>query len=303
MTTVELMARPIEKAGERELSRLYLAALTAQARGQDAIDLWNEFGRTLTRVLALQHLMGRVNAAATVGLRKLPPPPPFKTTEFAAYAEEEGILTKPFTAALNWFLDKVPNVRRVVDKMLPAAKAKAFWVTGVESTEALNRIKMKLAKPLAAEPGGLVEFAQSEQVATGLALARLETVYRTNVMSALNQGGMEQMTSPEIRPAVALIRFNAIHDTRTRGAGDNPGRHLQMDGFLESPDHQIWSRITPPGGYNCRCNTSPIGWLTAERMGLANDGHLLQSALDDHNRRQWEIINAREYPDSGFGGN
>ena len=303
MTSTELIFRRLEHAGMRDLSRLYLAALTKQAKGEpDAAD-WEEFHRVLTRVFILSHMFGRVDAVAKVRL-KVPDGEVFKAGEFAAYAEPDGLLTGPFISAINWFMGKVPNIRRVVDQLLPAARKRAFWVTGVEQREALERIQQRLSRPLAAEGGGMSEFIHAETAATGLAEARLETVYRTNTQGALAEGSMEQMRSPEMREGVALVQLNEIHDSRTRGNphGKYPdqGRHWQMDGFVESPEHPIWQKITPPNGYQCRATLSPMTWLTAERTGLARAGELLQSAIDRRNAGKWKIIDAGEYPDPGF---
>jgi uncharacterized protein with gpF-like domain len=62
----------------------------------------------------------------------------------------------------------------------------------------------------------------------------------------------------------------------------------------------VWKRITPPLGFQCRCTISPLTWLTAERMHLAKNGALIQSALDRRNARQWKLIESGQIPDPGF---
>ena len=300
MTQSQAILARLEARGRTELSAAWFAALTAQAKGLPATAEWEEFTKTMTRVLVLSHLAGRLGVVNAVRV-KTAQEQPFRRHEFATYAESPNLLTGPFVSAINWFMGKVPNVGRLADTLLPAARSRAFWVTGVESAEALAGIQQKLAKPLAAEGGGLSEFIHS-QAATGLAEARLETVFRTNLQGALAGGQRDQMLSPEMRSAVALMQLNEVHDKRTRGAPgtDNPGKHWQMDGFVEAPDHPIWERITPPNGYNCRGGLSPITWLTAERAGWAKDGKLIQAAIDKANAKRWEIINAGEYPDPNF---
>lgn len=305
MTAAELIHRRIETAGQRELSRLYFAALTAQAKGEPAAARWEQFGRIFARVLTLCHLAGRMDTVNRLRF-KVPNGEAFKVGELATYAEPDGILTGPFIDALNWFVGKVPNLRSVVDQMLPAARKRAFWVTGVEQVEALEKIKARLAKPLAAEfeTMDMSDFIHSEAEITGLTEARLETVYRTNTQGALAEGAMSQMKAPEMREGVALVQLNEIHDARTRGnpSGQYPdqGRHWQMDGFMESPEHSIWVKITPPNGYNCRASLSPVSWLTAERMGLAVNGQINRDRLNERNASRWKIIEAGEYPDKGF---
>ncbi len=304
MSQADRMFRHIEAAGMRQLEVLYFTALLKQVKGEDANDEWDAFARTLTRVMVLCNLAGRLGVVLKIGKPKLDEQP-FAPKELANYDEQDGILTGPFEQAINWFLNKVPTLRRVVDRLLPAARARAFWVTGIETTEGLARIQAKLAKPLAAETdGGMSEFIHSEEEISGLAQARLETVYRTNTMSALAAGATEQIHDPVMKPAVALIQLNEIHDRRTRGNPNglypHQGKHWQMDGFVESPDNQVWKLITPPAGFFCRGTVGPIGWLTAEKMGLAREGKLIQSALDKYNGGRWELIRSGKYPDPGF---
>ena len=129
-------------------------------------------------------------------------------------------------------------------------------------------------------------------IAAHLSHARLENVLRTNTMTALNDGAKDEAIS--LGASVALMRYDAIRDPRTRKT------HLAMDGFVESPSHPIWNTILPPDGFQCRCSTSVIGWASAERLGLAKDGHLLQGSIDKRNAPKWELINTGKFPDPSF---
>jgi hypothetical protein len=281
----------LEAATQDKLRPIYIRAITASLRGEDAEPYWERFRTVFIRAYVLADIIGRLgvaNEARTLG-RRLP------------YAEP--MVTGSWDAAIAQFMTKLPMARQLVDRLLPVAKKKAFWVTGIESTEALSKIQERIAERLSGElvedTSGFVHGVQAE-FAEQLSTARLETVMRTNVMTALNEGAMEEQKT--LGDSVALLRLNEVHDHRTRGAPgtNNPGKHWQMDGFVESPNHSIWQKITPPNGYQCRGNVSVIGWASAERLGFARDGGLIQSRLDEHNAARWEIINAGEYPDAGF---
>jgi hypothetical protein len=315
MTETQRLQRSLEAATYPALESAYLRALTLQVKNQLDTAAWAEFRRLLVRSFVLSNLIGRLsvmNRLAAGGTTFPVAERSFGKDDVKDYAET-SIITAPFTTALNMFVNRVPMMRKVVDKLLPEAKARAFWVTGVESREALDRIQTRLTQPLTgAAPakgteGGLRGFIADEEELTNLTRARLETVFRTNTMSALNEGAMEQVKEPMVRAAIALLMLEEIQDRRTRGnpSGlypdpDHP--HFQMDEFIERPDHEVWKIITPPNGYNCRAHVSVISWRLAEDKGWAKDGKLDQAAIDRHNGNRWELIRSGRYPDEGFKG-
>lgn len=310
------------------LEPAYLAALTKQLHGQDAVEEWSEFRRLFSRAYILAHLIGRamavqglVNQGAEIEVHNRP----LRHEDFVTYAESKrNIVTAPFVDALKQFAARVPMLRRVVDRVSAEAKARAFWISNVESTEAIAKVRDRLKETLKGEgqfipftkPSGVVTpwrspvsmtaFLDDEEAALGLTRARLETVYRTNIMAALNEGHMRQALDPEVVDHVCLLQLHEIRDDRTRGAPgtDNPGHHWQMDGFVERPDHPIWATIMPPNGYQCRAYISPLTWRKAESMGLADYAtkQRKQEAIDAYNGERWRIINRGEYPDDGFTG-
>lgn len=219
---------------------VYMQAITASLRDEDPLPHWDRFRELFARAYIIADLIGRLgvaNEARTLGRR-------------VSYAEP--LMTGRWDIAINQFMSKVPMAKALVKKMMPIAKQKAFWVTGIESIEALGKIQELIAQRLTGQAPQR-EFIQQtqEDAAQSLSAARLETVMRTNVMTALNEGAMEEQKS--LGKSVSLLRLNEVHDPRTRGAPgtDNPGKHWQMDGFIESPNHPIWLKIRPPNGFNC----------------------------------------------------
>lgn len=315
----------LERAALSALEPEYIEALIAQDQGFGVEPSWAKFRKALIRSLIIADLIGRAEAIATLAAHGLDLPidnDPFDVDE--KYEDLPGsIFTQPFAKAIDLFRSKIPSLRAVVDTLTAQAKARAFWITGIESQTALVKIKARMAasleaKPLVALPVDgeiesvtptlphFIDFAQAE--AKTLTRARLATVYRTNIATALAEGTNATLTEPEVKDATALWVLHEIHDKRTRG---NPGGlyphagpHWQMDGFLEAPSNPVWAKIGWPGpaGFQCRRTVSPMTWATATRLGFATeDHHLVQSAIDAKNAKRWEFINSGDYPDKGFG--
>lgn len=266
----------------------YVSALTATLRHEDPEQYWSRFRELFARAYVLANLIGRMEVQNSLkGTRK--------------YAQ--SLMLAPWEKAIEIFLGKIPTAKSLLDLLIPEARAKAFYVTGIEQVEALSKIQQRVVKTLAAEPGESRHQLQAE-AAEDLSLARLETVLRTNTMTALNEGAMDEAKS--LGDSVALLELNEVHDRRTRGNPNglypHEGKHFQMDGFVESPDNPVWNTIRPPAGFNCRGYTSVIGWVKAERMGLADADtrRLKRSAIDAHNGKRWDYIRSGQYPDPGF---
>lgn len=296
------------------LRPIYLDALTAQMLGRDAEAEWDRFRKVFARAMVLANLTARVdalNVMAAEGIKPEVDNVPFRPNEVQLFQAgiTGGLQLEPFTEAVNAFMSRIPNLRSEVDKMLPEARSLAFWVSDVESREAVASIQAKLGKTMeeiaTREGGGLrdfIDWAQQDEAAN-LAEARLETVYRTNISTANNAGRFKQLQ--ELDEFIALYRLNEIQDLNTRGnpAGLYPdaGPHFQMNGFLAATNDIVWEVIWPPNGFNCRATPSPISWTTARRMGLADENNNLDfEAIAARNGPRRGFIERGEYPDEGF---
>lgn len=298
----------------RRLEDAYVNALASQIAGTADKEEWEKFRVLLERSMLLAALLG---AADVVSIAKAGGAEIAIDNTMEKFARRRRyqvtqLVTAPFDEAVEAFLDRVPQLRSVVDTLGPDLRSQSFWVTGIESTEALSRIQARLGKELqnikAGEDFGLQPFISffEDEGFKGLTAARLETVYRTNTLSAFNTGRFKQMSSPAMVSQTALWRLNEVKDRRTRGnpTGLYPfpkfGPHFQMNGFLAAPSDLIWRIIWPPNGYNCRANTSPITWRTAERMGLAMEGQLILDQLEQRTSEQRGFVTRGLYPDAGF---
>jgi SPP1 gp7 family putative phage head morphogenesis protein len=74
---------------------------------------------------------------------------------------------------------------------------------------------------------------------------RLETVIRTNINEAMNEGRKLFFESPELEGYVVAYQYSAILDDRVRP------NHACMDGRIYPITSPIWDIYTPPNGFNC----------------------------------------------------
>ncbi len=327
MGSVDEQVHELTASALPELGEVYVDALIAQAEGDPgAASIWAEFRRMMFRILMFSDLLGRADAVAEsrgAGMAIGAAEEDLSDLGLDRFDDASPLITAPFLEAIDLFQGRIPRLRETIEQITPGIREAAFWVTGIEETSALEKIQAMILRSLdptqtlerieAGEPSGqgISDFAATirDDLGEALTTARLETVYRTNVVQALSDGRDAQLRDPGIKNATALWMLNEVQDTRTRGnpAGLYPdaGPHFQMDGFIEDPGHSVWRQIgwPGPGGFQCRRSVSPIGWPTAIRNGWANEDRTLnKSAIDAHNGRRWDFINSGQYPDDGFGG-
>jgi SPP1 gp7 family putative phage head morphogenesis protein len=107
-----------------------------------------------------------------------------------------------------------------------------------ESIEAGDGVKRGSTKVAAAmEAAGL--GAQKKHT--------LEQVFRTQTQLAYSAGRMNSLSDPAIQEILWGFEYVTVGDSRVRPA------HCEMDGHKAPKEDPIWSRWTPPNGYNCRC--------------------------------------------------
>lgn len=89
---------------------------------------------------------------------------------------------------------------------------------------------------------------------------RLETIYRTNAQSAFQKGRYEaQLAASKTRP---FWQYVAVMDARTRPT------HAALNGKIWPATSEVWRRIYPPNGFNCRCRVRAYTPAELARKGL-----------------------------------
>ena len=186
-----------------------------------------------------------------------------------AEAFDWTVVDEPFTPeeAVKFFSGKVPMTRAEFEALTEQLMDKAFYVSGLEKlsidrdvknllTDALNngmtpeQFKFKLSEMQVkySTPVYGLEGTVGEKVLDYHA----ETVFRTNIMSAYNEGRREMYSDPDVKEYFPAYEYTAIMDGRQTEICD------ELDGFVALADDPIWNKIWPPNHHECRSTVVTI---------------------------------------------
>jgi SPP1 gp7 family putative phage head morphogenesis protein len=167
-----------------------------------------------------------------------------------------------FDEAIRAFRRLIPVTEAELANLIEAERARAFWVAGVTEARLVQEVVDAIDRAIA---NGTTLDTFKDEVGGRLAEAwggddpaRLETVFRTNVMTAYNAGRQEVFADPEVRKARPYLRFDAVGDSRTSDICD------ALDGTVLPADDPFWRTHSPPLHHQCRSILTP---LTAEEAG------------------------------------
>jgi SPP1 gp7 family putative phage head morphogenesis protein len=156
-----------------------------------------------------------------------------------------------------------PEFRQLDDE----TRQRAFWVAGVTQARTVQEVMDALGRALA--DGTMLEDFKAEvggKLAEGWGgedAPRLETVFRTNVMSSYNGGRTEVFDDPVVREARPYLRFDAVGDSRTTELCE------ALDGKVLPADDPFWDKHTPPLHFNCRSILTPLSAEEAGEEGIS----------------------------------
>ena len=142
---------------------------------------------------------------------------------------------------------------------------KALWVTDVLDAALVEAVRGELLEGLKSG-AGTAELAQKvrdvfepyvgdpQKIRGGAVVSphRTETIVRTNLTDAINQGRLVETRRPQIKSFVQGVMYSAILDTRTTAVCTN------LDGKIFRLDDPNLDRIAPPRHFNCRSVLVPV---------------------------------------------
>lgn len=249
------------------------AVSVRRALGRVEVDL-EPFARSLERRLVHALMLGALDADWEAENDRVVKPPAFAisttTGERVEESEEErraryGIATderialaggvpnfvaSPFAEAIRMFKARNVLTRRVFDRLQAAAKQRAFTVATLTKKSMLEAAKAELVTAL--EDGDDLRRFRArlterfeEAGWTPLKPSHVETVFRTNTMSAYSRGRDEQMDQPSVLAARPFRQALGVDDSRTRPA------HRKAHGKVIAANDPARARLRTPWGYNC----------------------------------------------------
>jgi len=214
------------------------------------------------------------------------PPGPF-TPRPPASGSAEPVHFPIIDEAARSLADRNVMTRAQFDALDNAARAKAFTVANVESTETLAKIRDALAENVA---DGTDLQAFREKVlsvvdeGTFLSPAHLETVFRTNVQTAFSDGQMTVLQHPFVRSGFPYAAYEAIDDDRVRH------NHLALmtcgiqGTNIYRIDDPVFLTFRPPWDFCDRCSWIPMTVRMAASKGISEAVEWLRTGVEPADR-------------------
>lgn len=320
-------------------SEVYADAIAAQLSGQASERQWLTMESVMYRALVLGQLVGieaENNKVKALGATLTPNP---KATFDRNIENDDVFQPAEFNEAIEAFQSRVPILREELPGIAERAKRQAKSIITAERQEALTHLartsraineayrntffvsevdrstvvnlKELVAQAIRGQADAtglpLPEFIEQAQLqgARNLTAARLETVYRNNVMAAMNDGQAKILSRPEARRVVPLVMIVEGRDRRTRGnpAGLYPdqGFHFQMNGYINTIDYIEAKGLKPPCGHMCRGSMRGVTNYEAMKLGIVDEnGAVIPEKLNEYNGERQRIIDRGDYPDHGW---
>jgi hypothetical protein len=215
-----------------------------------------------------------------------------------------------FVEAVAAMMRKAPTIAVLTPKSLTERmRQTAFYVSGVLSVNVLEKLRAALVRARI-EGKSRDWFMQEAAKVADLSAAHVETVFRTNAMSAAGAGRWRQYSDPDSASDYPAFRY-----VSRRGHTSRP-LHVAMDGFMAIRSDPIWKVIWTPNGYCCQCHVRQVRRSQAVAAGMIDSkGNVLQPRFFV-NDLQRAVVSAAEsgttitvngrpalFPDEGFRGN
>lgn len=188
-----------------------------------------------------------------------------------SWTDDLGISDDPdkFKEAMAAFRRKVPLTDDEWDDLEDEERERAFKVANVAQADLVQEVFDALDDAI--ENGStLADFqadvgAQLAEAWGGEDAPRLETLFRTNVLGAYNQGRYEIFSTPEAKEARPYWRFDAIEDDRT------DDECIEADKTVLPADDPWWQVHIPPLHFNCRCTYVALSEDEAREEGVTDE--------------------------------
>jgi len=190
-------------------------------------------------------------------------------------AKKAGLTKSQFAALANEMKGQAITVAGL-EKATIEKEIKALLFQAIKNGDDIKAFKHNLNE-------AAIKYSQPVYAAVGAVGDTIldfhaETIFRTNIMDAYNAGRKDALLDPDVKESFPAWQISEVLDGRTRQ------NHASATGLTFMADDPVWSRLTPPNGYNCRAVLIPINLFDFERDQLSSAGDI-----------------PADYPDPGFG--
>jgi SPP1 gp7 family putative phage head morphogenesis protein len=174
-----------------------------------------------------------------------------------------------FEEAVDFFRARVPMRKGGWLKLGTAARQRGFTVADVAQLDVIHQVWLALDDAVARGAtfdefkktvGGALESEWAGSVENPP--ARIETIFRTNVLEANNAGRHAQMTDPAILARRPFWQYVDVDDARECPICN------ACHGTILPADDPWWQSHTPPQHFQCRCRFRPLTAAEAKARGV-----------------------------------
>ncbi len=179
---------------------------------------------------------------------------------------KKGFTSDPLQDATDAFLAREVVAPDTFALMTAAAKKRAFSVANLASKQMLKDTQRELARQVAvgADLRDFRRFVDARLVSAGWTPknpSHVETIFRTNVMSAYNSGRARHQTEPIVLEVLPLWQIVTVNDGPPRQRPTHQAAH----GIVLRATDPFWQDAYAPFGFNCVPYSSKVLTLEGER--------------------------------------
>lgn len=265
------MIESLITAAIRKAWPVYKANVAAILDGKSAD--WDGFRRLLTKALVMGNLIGRdesARSAIAAGAEleitgdeiKIP------SSQYVV-SGPKTLLSKPLVEAANEFRNTIPGLAKGFADVLKFGESKAWFITGVEDQEIIQKVGKQIADMLHDPETGeaainMGKFFEESEDALQLARWRLENIFRTTVSEAAEAGKWIQDQDPVVKSITPFYYISTADDPRVRP------HHSVFQGAAWPSTDPFWQTCRPPFSYQCRCARRGMSTDEAIERGWLN---------------------------------
>lgn len=179
-------------------------------------------------------------------------------------------LNLPFSAAIDFFRQKISMPTQVWDELWGAMHTRAFTVAGAMGDDLLDDLRQAIDKAISSGTT-LADFRKDfDKIIEkngwsykGTRGWRTAVIYDTNLTVAYSAGRYQGMTADAVLTTRPWWQYMPSSSANPRES------HMQWYYIVLRHDDPWWDTHYPPNGWGCRCTTRSLSQRQMEHEGLA----------------------------------